>query len=220
MAYSVIIFDYDGTLASSKPVIIERILSTCRHFSLPLPSENTLKKVLQKGTCVFTALLAESADLQAYSQAEQQQWQRHFEQSSCLPTLFLGIYELVQKLHSDYSIHLVSNQPQTHSHIYLKQQQLLSYFSSIHGPNLPSIREKPYIDMFALIKNQHPKVPLSRFLMIGDTVADAAFAHNAGIDFALAAYGFGINTKATTHLPIHYTLNQPSDLLRILAAHA
>ena len=215
--YPILLFDFDGTIASSKRSIFIKIHALCDHFQLQPPSDDTITEALYSGNSILP-MLASNMYGSRPSQTQLNTWSDYYESLPNKPELYPHIAKIIPTLATHRTLHIVSNHPSQHTLRFLQMDRINDYFQTILGPKLPAIRPKPSTDMFTIIQSQHPNASLSDFLMIGDTIADMHFATSCGIDIAWAKYGLGDVSHIQAHESFTHTLSSPLDLLNLLPA--
>ena len=216
MRYPILLFDYDGTIASSLQSIENKVRHTCQKFDLPVPSNTRLLTYLYSGEPVLPQIVSDNPSLQNLPKHTYQQWLDYYDQLSGRPALYPQIQEIIPTLAKNRTLHIVSNHYIQATKRNLETDGLAQYFTSIHGPTPPSIRFKPHPDMFDVVKSFYPNAKNEDFLMVGDTIADIAFAKHCGIDIAWARYGLGNVRDIAKHHMVNHTLSTPNDLLTLL----
>ena len=213
--YSILLFDFDGTIASSKRSVFIKIQALCNHFQLQTPSDDAITQALYSGNSILP-LLASSMLGTEPSQTQLNTWSDYYEALPNKPELYPHIADIIPSLAKHRTLHIVSNHPSQHTLRFLQMDKIDHYFQTILGPQLPALRPKPSTDMFTMVQSQHPNALLSDFLMIGDTIADMHFAKSCGIDIAWAKYGLGNDSHIQAHESFTHTLSSPLDLLTLL----
>ena len=213
--YPILLFDFDGTLASSTRSVFIKIYALCDRFQLQKPSEDTITHALYSGRPILPMLATDMYGAEP-SQTQIKAWSDYYETLPNKPELYPHIADIIPTLATHRTLYIISNHPSQHTLRFLQMDTIDHYFQTILGPTPPVLRPKPSTDMFTIIQSQHPDASLSDFLMIGDTIADMHFATACGIDIAWAKYGLGNVQHIQAHESFTHTLSSPLDLLTLL----
>ncbi|OUJ71990.1 HAD family hydrolase [Hymenobacter crusticola] len=222
MAYSLLLFDYDGTLCDSRQAIRYSLQQFFQTYNLPAPPEADVQRTIELGLSAPVTLQV----LQPTATPEQiTEWVPLYrgiyaEQGEPLVQPFPGAYEVVAQAAAQGLMPVViSNKGSRVLEASLARFELLPFFSLLIGDgSFPDkqLALKPSPMIFQQIIQPHfPAVPLEEILMIGDTEADLLFARNCGIDACWASYGMG-DAEACRALEPRYELGALADLATVL----
>jgi phosphoglycolate phosphatase len=207
--YQVVLWDFDGTLCSSRRAMTESLLGAYEKVGIPQESPSDVTNFFDHmvGTGVELAAISQKLSQQAMlEEANREQFHEAYYSSyelygSRYEELFPEVHETLSFLQKNgISQGLVSNKSTPLLLNSIERAGLSQYFSLTIGAT-KEFKKKPFPDIFKdIIQLKFSSVPLSSFLMIGDTPTDSIFAKNCGIDFALAAYGFFEDNSVTSSI--------------------
>lgn len=203
-----LLFDLDGTLRDSREAIYPSIEHAFSFHGLPVPARHELEQYSHSLRAVhagFAVPVTYDAFLAAYD--------------ASLATLlhiivpYQGAWELLEDLHREYKIGLVSSARQAKRALEL--DKILHLFDVVIG-GLDTDKHKPDPTPINMALAQL-KVDPTEAVMIGDLAADVQSAHNAGLRAAIGVtHGFG----SRGHLEAasaDYIIDSLSELLPTLA---
>jgi len=187
--YDGIIFDLDGTLwDATKPIKEAWNIVLARHGEL-------------RRAPITEQELAECMGLTMYKIAAklfpdvQKNVQKSLMNELCLyeneylaahgGILYDGLKEVLEKLHEDFRLYIVSNCQDGYIQAFIKAHKLQGFFDDTECWGRTRVRKG--VSNRILMQRNHLECPV----YVGDTIKDAESAKEAGIDFIYAAYGFG-----------------------------
>jgi phosphoglycolate phosphatase len=183
--YSLIVFDWDGTLIDSAGTIAECIQESARDMGLPVPSKEQASHVIGLG--LYDSLRMAVPDL---SQDQYPQfvahYRRHFLQREDRMLTFPGIPDLLGKLSRERQLAVATGKSRRGLDRALAAGGLGGYFRMSRCAD--ETHPKPHPAMLLEIM-EALAVPPERTLMIGDTSHDLNMASAAGVDCVAVAYG-------------------------------
>ncbi|WP_375437163.1 HAD family hydrolase [uncultured Hymenobacter sp.] len=221
MPYSLLLFDYDGTLCDTRRAIKHAMRRTFEIMGYPPPDEALMDEAVGRGLLLTEMLLwlhpPGTPPLPAV-------WVDTYRaiyntESEALVTLFPGAEQVLMAASANgRELVVISNKGLPLLENSLSRFGLRHYFSLILGDTPDrQLPLKPDPAMFTqAIQPRFPAISLSATLMIGDTTPDLLFARNCGIASCWASYGFG---EEDDNLPLRptYCINTLPDLLPLLA---
>lgn len=220
LRYPVLLLDYDGTLAETRPAILRSLQEAFKELGVTPPSQEYLGTQLGKGGTLkdFYKVMVEQSsaeDAQRYVDA----YRRCYIQADDEETfLYEGTHEVLRELRQrGYRLIALSNKHGPTLLRSLKRFQLEEFFEGALGAedNLPRKPQKEVLTQ--RVAPLCPAVPPEHFLMVGDTTADLNFAANTGLDVCWAAYGHGAPHVCEALNPT-YCINALPELLGVLAS--
>lgn len=201
-----LIFDFDGTIADSMPLIL-RLFSDIMHR--PAPSEAEVQRLRQLPIPeVVKELHVPFWRVPVLLARGRAQMTSHLAEVK----LFEGIPEMLEALHREgHVMFIVSSNSSRNVHTFLRLHELEHYFVRVYGgaalmgkaPALRKIMRQNHID---------PKAAL----YIGDEVRDIEAAVKVGIRDVAVAWGFNGEQALKAKEPFALA-RQPSDLPKLLA---
>ncbi|RPD44607.1 HAD family hydrolase [Hymenobacter sediminis] len=210
MSYSVLLFDYDGTLCDTREAIgysLRRTFQELGELELPEP---VLRAVIEQGRPLSETLL-----------------RLHPRATEPLPPVWVETYRAIyqdeaEKLVVPFpgakdvlaaavaqgcTVIIISNKGLAVLENSLRRLRLWEYASLVLGDDptaTPALPLKPNPALFThRVQPQFPQATPATTLMIGDTVTDLQFARNCGIAACWAAYGFGDDADCAALQPAH-----------------
>lgn len=186
-AYSLLVFDWDGTLADSEHRILEAVRMTVRDLGLPERTAAEIRNVIGLGMkeCMETLFPEESPDrYRGFIDA----YREHFLSRQASPvTLFPGAAEVLGWLQAGgYTIAVATGKSRRGLDRELEESGLDTLVQvSRCADEAPS---KPHPQMLHDVLELAQTEPHDA-LMIGDTTYDLQMARDAGVDRVAVSYG-------------------------------
>jgi len=210
MAYSLYLFDYDGTLCDTRQAIAYSFRRTFAHYRVAPPAPAVLAAANARGLILADMFRHFNPALTAAEVAEWVLTYRaiYVTEAEPLVTPFPGARALFEQLTGrGAQLAVLSNKGVAVLEASLEQLGLRPYVSLVVGdgsrPDKP-LAKKPDPMMFhELVRPRFPQLPPARMLMIGDTPADLEFARNCGIDSCWVSFGFGDAAECQAWQPTH-----------------
>lgn len=205
------IFDLDGTLADTAPIILKNISKAL--------AENNLKidEALINSDIIGPPLPQIIAKLDAYCNEETvtkiiADFRRFYDANpSENVVLFDGIKDTLHKLVADgKKCFVATNKPVVPAEQVLEALDVKKYFTKIVGPNIIPGKFLSKTEMIRIIIDGYNLVP-DKTLMIGDAFGDIKGAHEAGCKAAAAIWGYEKNKEKLSNLA-DLTLLSATDL--------
>ncbi|MBC6612242.1 HAD family hydrolase [Hymenobacter sp. BT507] len=222
MSYSLLLFDYDGTLCNSEAAILHSLRQVFTHYQVPVPPEAELERVVGLGLPSPDALQAlrpqlAGAELAAWLLTYRSIYTNEGEE---LVKPFAGAREVLAAARAhNIAVAVVSNKGAVTLETSLTRLglradvQLLVGDGSYPDQQLP-LKPSPVLYEQIVRPFFAPVLPAAT-LMIGDTAADLLFARNCGIDACWARYGFG-DADACRALEPKHQIDGLRDVLRLM----
>ena len=186
MRYSLIVFDWDGTLLDSAGGIVECIQEAARDLRLPVPARETASHVIGLGLrdSLRTAVPAlPEGQYREFAEA----YRRHFLARQGSMALFPGVRELLQDLHAaGHRLALATGKSRSGLEHALESTALRRYFAASRCAD--ETNPKPDPAMLLELMAHFAAAP-GQALMIGDTSHDLEMARGAGVDAVAVTYG-------------------------------
>ena len=186
MRYSLIVFDWDGTLIDSAGGIAECIQEAARDLGLAVPARETASHVIGLGLhdSLRTAVPTLPADkYQEFAEA----YRRHFLARQGMMALFPEVRELLQDLHAaGHRLAVATGKSRRGLEHALESTALRRFFAASRCAD--ETNPKPHPAMLLELMEQLAAAP-AQALMIGDTSHDLEMARSAGVDAVAVTYG-------------------------------
>lgn len=211
-----IIFDFDGTLADTSPVILATMQATIVELGLPSKTETECRATIGlRLEDIPSALWPDKPGISATYAAT---YRRIFdEKKKDLRTQsYPGVIEGLKQLHkAGYSIAVASSRSHKSVEEYLRYFGIAELFADIIGVN--DVKNgKPSPDpVFAVCA--HTGWSPEECLVVGDAIYDIEMGHNAGTHTCAVTYGNQSRAELETARPDRI-VNSFYELIRILCS--
>ena len=184
--YSLIVFDWDGTLLDSASGIAASIQEASREMGLEVPSRERARHVIGLG--LMDALRHAVPDLPEKSYAEfAERYRKHFLAREEAMNLFPGVPELLAELtQSGHSLAVATGKSRKGLDRALHASGLGVHFAATRCAD--ETRSKPDPARLLELMGELSREP-RELLMIGDTSHDLDMATNAAVDAVAVTYG-------------------------------
>jgi len=186
LRYSLIVFDWDGTLLDSAGGIVESIQEAARDLRLPVPARETASHVIGLGLHDSLRTAVPTLPEDQYREFAEA-YRRHFLARQGAMVLFPGVRELLQDLHATgYQLAVATGKSRRGLEHALESTALRRYFAASRCAD--ETNPKPHPAMLLELMAQLAAAP-GQVLMIGDTSHDLEMARSAGVDAVAVTYG-------------------------------
>jgi phosphoglycolate phosphatase len=186
LKYSLIVFDWDGTLADSAGLIVRALQRACADLELPVPSDADARYVIGLGLHDALAHVAPSLPVADYPKLSARYRTHYMDRDAAIP-LFGGVDEMLEALAGrGHQLGVATGKSRRGLDEALAQAGIAGRFvcTRCADEGFP----KPHPDMLLALLERTGVAP-SAALMIGDTVHDLQLAANAGVDAVGVTYG-------------------------------
>ncbi|MCH5164133.1 MAG: HAD hydrolase-like protein [Clostridiales bacterium] len=209
--YEFILFDLDGTLINSEKGISLSLLYAFDKYNISYTGD--LKKFIGPSFInSFPSFLG--TDEQMTDNLIKAYRENYAKSGVFQTTLYRGIKDLLVCLkQSGKKIALATTKPRHFAEIILKSKRIYNCFDFVAGSELDgSITEKDEVlrHIFSNVS-----LPLSKSVLIGDTIYDCDGAKKVGLDCIGVTYGFGTKDELISH-GAKQTANSVKELKKIL----
>lgn len=211
--YKLLLFDLDGTLINSIGDIAQSTNYARNVLGLSPLSSDTIAGFVGSG---MTQLLEKAFDTKEKKviQSALTVFQKHYYDHCLDKTVWYpGVEEGLIKLVSIYPLTILTNKPKEFTSKILEGLGGSSWFKATVSGN-ESFPKKPDPAGALHLAERFGALP-SECLLVGDSDFDIQTAQNAGMDMALATYGFGWEEGGDVN-GVPYTLKIFLDLLQFL----
>jgi phosphoglycolate phosphatase len=189
IAPDAIVFDFDLTLADSRPAFVE-----CHHFAaralgLPLPGPEAIARTIGIPLERVLPLLYDIELVMPVSPEYLRLYQEHADEVMTGLTVMLpGAAEAVQTLYDNgFKLAIVSQKLRYRVEDVLAREGLRNYFRAVlGGEDLPDYKPDPRGLLLALTMLE---TPLDGAIFVGDTLVDAETARRANVPFIAVLSG-------------------------------
>ncbi len=187
-----IIFDFDGTLMDSQPLILEAMRAAFSHCGYPQPSDQAIRNVI--GLSLHAAMAAllpqtDSKEQHRLAAAYKAAYRDLRENQNRRETLFPEARQTIEMLNAMPDIVLAIATGKSRRGLYgaLEREGLRSYFVTLQtADDAPS---KPHPAMLHQAMRETGIGP-NRTVMIGDATFDMIMANRAGVPAIGVAWGY------------------------------
>ena len=186
MRYSLVVFDWDGTVIDSTQSIVQAIQSACRDLGLEVPPAAQARWVI--GLSLESALYKVVPPLTAELLPEFiRRYKFHYFTRDPDLCLFEGITTLFDELRDNgVTLAVATGKSRVGLDRVLEQKKLGHYFAATRTAD--ETFSKPHPQMLNELM-ETLVVPAEETVMIGDTSHDILMAHNAGVESIAVTYG-------------------------------
>ena len=219
MDKKLLIFDLDGTLSDTQPILYTMVLESLRDQGIDLDSvadvyssiEEYGKEIIELKAMIPAEFLPQ-IDRQSYADAFWDNYEKYY--MGATERVFDGMRETLAELKSrGYLLAVLSNKKDKFVKHIITETFGEGYFDCVCGWD--EIRpKKPEPDSLLSILNELGVAPENAW-MIGDLPADYQVSVNAGTNHVVAAWGYGKKKKFIALGATVFAKN-PLDLLDIL----
>ena len=178
--YSLIIFDWDGTLMDSTGRIISAMQTTARNVAQPVPSDNQVKSIIGLGMKeVLDELFPKACEDTRAKLLEEYRFQ-YVEGDNTPTPLFAGSMTLLNWLkESQVQTSVATGKARNGLQRVMNEVGLIDFFD--HSICADEAESKPSPSMIDILLERSGKTK-HETLVIGDSVHDLQMAINAGVD--------------------------------------
>ncbi|MGH8706994.1 MAG: HAD family hydrolase, partial [Burkholderiales bacterium] len=184
MRYSLIVFDWDGTLLDSAAGIVESIQAAARELQLPVPTHETASHVIGLGLQDSLRTAVPTLPEERYREFADA-YRGHFRARQDAMSLFPGARELLHDLHAaGHRLALATGKSRRGLEHALEATALRRYFGATRCGD--ETQPKPHPAMLLELMEELAAPP-EQSLMIGDTSHDLEMARSAHVDAVAVA---------------------------------
>ena len=184
--YSLIVFDWDGTLFDSAAVIAEGIQHAARDMGLPVPDRDTARHVIGLGLSDSLRHAMPTLPPARYEEFLAL-YRRYFLEREDTLSLFQGVPELLSELKErGHQLAVATGKPRRGLDRSLQASGIGALFAASRCGD--ETRPKPHPAMLLELMAEL-RLSAADMLMIGDTSHDLGMAASAGVDAVAVTYG-------------------------------
>jgi phosphoglycolate phosphatase len=185
MKYSLIVFDWDGTLIDSPRTIVECIRQAAADLELEVPDHGRASHVIGLGLHDSLRLAVPGLPAERYAEFVAL-YRRHFLAREDSMRLYPGIKELVESLAKRHVLAIATGKSRRGLERALRSSGLEACFQASRCGD--ETHPKPHPAMLLELMAQ-TAMDAAAALMIGDTSHDLEMARAAGVDALAVSYG-------------------------------
>lgn len=176
--YSLLIFDWDGTLADSTAHIVENVQATFREYGQTPPTDTAVRRIIGLG--LNEAIRELLPQLSAAQHAEIANAYRHRHFTHHAPTrLFADAKTVLEQLRPHFTLAIATGKSRRGLNEALADTDSRHFFASTR--TVDECASKPHPEMVLALCDELGFSP-QQALVIGDTTHDLHMATNAGCD--------------------------------------
>ncbi|MDR1833622.1 MAG: HAD-IA family hydrolase [Propionibacteriaceae bacterium] len=190
-----VILDLDGTLAHTVPGIAHAVGVALSQLGLPVPDAQAVQSNIGGGARELIenlVRLAEPPPREAGQLAQEALaiFSAYYNAHADIDTeLYPGVRETLTELHTRAKLAVATAKTRAGTMRIFERRGLADCFDRVVTA---SEMAKPKPDPWCLLDIlQHLNIPAGKAIYVGDTPSDAHCAQAAGVEFWLAAYGYG-----------------------------
>ena len=190
--YDLIVFDLDGTLMKTEDGVLGSAVKAIEELGYEAPPWermlNWIGPPIQKSFQEEFGLTTDAA------QEMTRVFRKYYASEGCLiAEPYEGIFDVLRAVREAGAKTAVgTNKREDYAKKMLEHFGLAPLFDVIHGPDDAGVLKKP--DLIVMCAEECG-VPLTRTLMVGDSVSDSNGARIAGADFLGLTYGYGFKSR-------------------------
>jgi len=186
MEISLIIFDWDGTLADSAGKIVSAMRQAFSNSELPLPAEGAVRHVIGLSLTDAITHLAPDSTTSVRVDVENE-YRRVYALQESATQLFTGSREVLEHCRSaGVDLAIATGKSANGLKQALEQTESSHYFSSVRTADDCASKPAPQMIEEILLETGREKM---NAIMVGDTTFDLEMAQNAGLPSVAACYG-------------------------------
>jgi phosphoglycolate phosphatase len=185
MRYSLIVFDWDGTVIDSPAAIVECMQAASRDLGLPVPERSRASHVIGLGLHEAMKIVAPELPGERYPEFIAS-YRRHFLAREDAMRLFAGMPELLERLSGSRALAIATGKSRRGLERSLDATGVRRLFTASRCADETTPKPHPamLLELMAELNIEADGV-----LMIGDTSHDLEMARAAGVDAVAVAYG-------------------------------
>lgn len=185
--YTLLVFDWDGTLIDSKTQIINCMQSTIQTLKLERKADKQISDIIGLGLDEAIIALYPGMKIERVKQIAQEYREHYLNKDKTPSPLFEGVKDVLDSLKaSGYSVALATGKSRRGLDKGLVDTNLESYFPITRCAD--ETRSKPHPQMLEEILVDFNTEPANA-LMIGDSEYDLQLANNTNVDGLAVSYG-------------------------------
>ena len=198
--YSLVIFDWDGTLMDSTARIISCMQKTAKIVGLPIPTPTKVKSIIGLSMDAVLDHIFPGSENKQRKELIDIYRQQYIELDTTPSPLFEGSLSLLNWLkEKDYIIAVATGKARVGLNRALSSVDMLDFFEySICADEAMS---KPHPEMVNRLLAD-TAIPAEKTIVIGDSVHDLKMANNAGVDAIGVTSGANTFDELLVHAPL------------------
>lgn len=208
-----LLWDLDGTLIDSMPIIGDCFNKTLAEYGLPTKPIAEMRPLIgpELGSILSMLLSVESAE---EIDAAKAVYRRFYKQEMSNSPVFDGIESALQHFQSiGFTQYVATAKYQAYGDEIVRALGLRTYFTDVYG----SLEDGRLGDKVELLKHiiTEENLQAARTIMIGDTHYDMAAARANNLTVVAVAWGYG-NIAELKDAGAHFVVDTPQGLLEVI----
>jgi phosphoglycolate phosphatase len=214
LAYSLVIFDLDGTLIDSQADLAAAVNATRRFMNMDVLAPEVVASYVGHGAPVLMRrALGPEASEQDVARALDYFIRYYHEHCLDETVLYPGTREMLDELHAaDRRLAILTNKPVRISHRIVEGLGLAGHFFEVYGGNSFEQKKPHPIGIERLLETTG--LPNALTLMVGDSGVDVETARNARV--AACGVTFGLSPETVRAAAPDYLIHTMPDLTPIV----
>jgi phosphoglycolate phosphatase len=198
--YTLLVFDWDGTLMDSEARIVECVRASAQDLDLEVPDDDSIRNIIGLGLSEAVTTLFPGADEQLVDDVVDR-YRYHFLIKNQTPSpLFPGAEEVLQELQGKgYLLAVATGKGRAGLDRVLEHTGLGDLFHATRCAD--ETFSKPHPEMLLQIMDELG-VEGNETIMVGDTEWDMQMARNAGAERVAVSYGVHAVERLLRHEPL------------------
>lgn len=195
--YSLLIFDWDGTLGDSSSFIINSFKDTAKELGLAIPSTDAIKATFGNNAAGCLKILhPDFTDLDSAVECFYKNYLKNVKNEK----LFDGVVETLRDLKNfGYKLAVATNKRRRAVNLTLQAHGLENLFVAMRCGDDEFVKPNPEV-LLSLLREL--EVAAKNSVMIGDTIVDMEVAKLAKVDAIAACYGGTKKAELLKYSPI------------------
>lgn len=208
-----LLWDLDGTLVDSMPVIARCLNKTVNEYQLPAWSDEALRPMIgpELGEILATMLNLESTE---QIREAKEVYRRHYRGDMLTSPVFAGVESALNHFQATGNTQLVATAKyQLYAEQIVTAQGVRAPFAAVYGSEEDG-RLGNKTDLLAHIIEEEALKP-SQCIMIGDTQYDMMAGRNHNMTTVGVLWGYG-GEEALKEAGAHFLVETPADLIDVI----
>lgn len=213
LRYSLVVFDWDGTLVDSVGHIVDSLQYAANAMLLPERSSSSMASVIGLGMTEAVLHLYPELEMPEVTAFKDAYSEAFFRKPTDSSDIFEGVHEVLERLRSDGAVLAIATGKSRHGlDKALEGTGLGQYFTLTRCAS--ETRSKPHPQMLHEIVSEMQSSP-EQVLMVGDSVFDMEMARNAGVARVGVSYGVADESELYAYQPVA-VISEMQSLLKFL----
>ncbi len=200
MAYKLLVFDLDGTIADTRTDLANAVNHSLRGLGRQELSTDKIGEFVGDGlqklmTRVLDATGGTAQQLENSIESFNSYYKEHLVDNT---TLYPGVIETLKSIQGQ-QLAVLTNKPRHYSIPILEHLGVNSFFQEVYGGDSFPVKKPDPFTLLEVIKKHG--VEKNETLMVGDSIIDVSTARAAGVLVCAVSYGFTSHDKLAAIYP-------------------